>query len=485
MAKYDLNALQGRDNAAASGAASNGGNIDSFAANNALRQQAALTAQGAELAHKMGVEAFNARLENARAILSDLGIYNTGAYNQMNTAVQNDSALAQQYFENGETYKNNELSRNIAISELTGNVHPTLGNIYNPYFNENGELKNENIDYQSIVDAATEKLKNATSATEKANLEATIKYANQARNYKIANNPALSKYADSMTLVAPDETADYKLSKEQLASNERMADKANQNQLDLLEKEAEMEIKKNKAKSSSSNPQILSWNHSQSSSGGKDFFVNGSGNNKSSQSSVRTDSKGTYIGDIKVGDKNGKPLLTLSQAQSLAKNGDSSPQIEYCLSYYGASAPASDKSAKTDATYVGNVKVGDKNGKPILTLEQAQKEYEKGNLSPQVEYALKYNGITPNIANTLDKDDIDDIAKTLNEDIKKRYGDKNSALVPGVDGKYKPGTVDVDYIIKEVLSMDEYTDSQKKYILQDRFGVTDKQINDMMRDSHY
>lgn len=463
LAKYDLAGLQGRDNAAASGASSNGGNIDSFSAANALRQQSALVNQGQQAV----LSAYQQKLDHARNLLSDMGVNIDRVYNQ------------------DETTKNNDLSRDIAVSELTGKVHPNLRYNDNPYFNKDGDLINENIDYQSIVDAASEKLKNAVNASEKADLEATIKYAKQARAHKVLNNPAYAKYADTISLYAPDETADFQLSKEQLASNERMADKTNQNQLDLLEKEAEMEIKKNQAKSSPSNPQILAYNHNQSSSGGNSSFFSGSSNNKSSQTGLRTDSKGTYMGDIKVGDKNGKPLLTLSQAQSLAKNGDSSPQIEYCLNYYGASAPASDKTEKTDATYVGNVKVGDKNGKPILTLEQAQKEYEKGNLSPQVEYALKYNGITPNIANTLDKDDIDDIAKALNEDIKKRYGDRNSALVPGVDGKYKPGTVDVDYIIKEVLQMDEYTDSQKKYILQDRFGVTDKQIDNVLRDSHY
>ena len=61
MGKYDLSAMQGRDNAAASAAASNGGNIDSYAAANAMRQQAALTREGMQTAHKLGLEAYNAR----------------------------------------------------------------------------------------------------------------------------------------------------------------------------------------------------------------------------------------------------------------------------------------------------------------------------------------------------------------------------------------------------------------------------------------
>ncbi len=413
LAKYDLAGLQGRDNAAANGASSNGGNIDSFSAANALRQQSALINQGQQAV----LSAYQQKLDHARNLLSDMGVNIDRVYNQ------------------DETTKNNELSRDIAVSELTGKVHPNLRYNDNPYFNKDGDLINENIDYQSIIDTASEKLKNAVNASEKADLEATIKYAKQARAHKVLDNPAYAKYADTISLYAPDETADFQLSKEQLASNERMADKTNQNQLDLLEKEADMKIKKNQSKSSSSNPQILAYNHNQSSSGGVTYPF------KTPESSA----KGDYAVD--------KMNLT----------------------------------TKSDGRYLGDIKVSDKGGKPILTLSQAQEQLKIGNLSPQVEYCLKYYGVSTEIKkdNTVADKDIKEIVDMLNKDIADRYGDEYTALAKDSIDTYKLGNVDADYVIKKVLGADKYTDEQKKYILQNKFGITDNQINNVLRDNHY
>ena len=413
LAKYDLAGLQGRDNAAASGASSNGGNIDSFSAANALRQQSALVNQGQQAV----LSAYQQKLDHARNLLSDMGVNIDRVYNQ------------------DETTKNNDLSRDIAVSELTGKVHPNLRYNDNPYFNKGGDLINENIDYQSIIDAASEKLKSAVNASEKADLEATIKYAKQARAHKVLNNPAYAKYADTISLYTPDETADFQLSKEQLASNERMADKTNQNQLDLLEKEAEMEIKKNQAKSSPSNPQILAYNHNQSSSGGV-----------------------TY------------PF----------KTPESSGKGDYAVNKMNLAT-------KSDGRYLGDIKVSDKGGKPILTLSQAQEQLKAGNLSPQVEYCLKYYGVSTEIKkdNTVADKDIKEIVDMLNKDIADRYGDEYTALAKDSIDTYKLGNVDADYVIKKVLGADKYTDEQKKYILQNKFGITDNQINNVLRDNHY
>lgn len=70
MSKYDLSAMQGRDNAAASAAASNGGNIDSFAAANAARQQAALTSQAKTYAHQAGMAAYNSYISEVESALN-------------------------------------------------------------------------------------------------------------------------------------------------------------------------------------------------------------------------------------------------------------------------------------------------------------------------------------------------------------------------------------------------------------------------------
>ena len=73
----------------------------------------------------------------------------------------------------------------------------------------------------------------------------------------------------------------------------------------------------------------------------------------------------------------------------------------------------------------------------------------------------------------------------LNKDIADRYGDEYTALTKDSIDTYKLGNVDADYVIKKVLGADKYTDEQKKYILQNKFGITDNQINNVLRDNHY
>ena len=122
MGKYDLSAIQGRNNAVASGGASNGGNIDSYAAANAMRQQAAITAQGQQIAHQAGLDAANARVANVSNILNNLGVYNSSTYDAMNQTIANDAGIGQQYFENAETAKNNEVARLSEQANVTGYV---------------------------------------------------------------------------------------------------------------------------------------------------------------------------------------------------------------------------------------------------------------------------------------------------------------------------------------------------------------------------
>ena len=98
LAKYDLSGLQARDNAVAGGGASNGGNIDSYAAANALRQQSALINQG-----QMAVlDAHQQRIDNARSILESLGVSQQNSYKGMQDTIGVQQEEAQRLFENQE-----------------------------------------------------------------------------------------------------------------------------------------------------------------------------------------------------------------------------------------------------------------------------------------------------------------------------------------------------------------------------------------------
>ena len=75
----------------------------------------------------------------------------------------------------------------------------------------------------SIIENAQAKLANTTDPSEKANLEATIKYARQARVHKILNNPAYNKYIDTMVTPEVEETENARQFNKQIDSSEKMA----------------------------------------------------------------------------------------------------------------------------------------------------------------------------------------------------------------------------------------------------------------------
>ena len=199
LAKYNLAGLQGRDNAVASGGATNGGNIDSFAAANALRQQTALVSQGQSAV----LDAHNQKIDHALKILEGIGVHIDRVYEQ------------------DETSKNNQVDRDVKTAEVTGVVPTSMSYASNPFFNSDGTLKDVNTDYQAIINDAESKLKTTNNAEEKADLEATIRYAKQARIYKVQNNPAYKKWENTLSAVAPEKTEDARQFDEDIAYQDR------------------------------------------------------------------------------------------------------------------------------------------------------------------------------------------------------------------------------------------------------------------------
>ena len=156
MGKYDLSAMQGRDNAAASAAASNGGNIDSYAAANAMRQQAALTQEGMQTVHKLGLEAYNARIGNVRTILENLGVQQNNDGTLLREANNDIMSYAKDFNSMSEEKKNSEFQRQKDIAEVTGYVPTEWQLKNNRYLNEDGTIKDEykDTDFKAIANAA-------------------------------------------------------------------------------------------------------------------------------------------------------------------------------------------------------------------------------------------------------------------------------------------------------------------------------------------
>lgn len=182
LAKYDLSGLQARDNAVASGGATNGGNIDSYAASNALRQQASLVNQGQTAV----LNAHQQKIDNVRGLLSDMGVNIDRVFNQ------------------DETSKNNQTARSEVQANVTGYTPSEWviknDDVYNTYLNEDGTFKKEmeNVDIQALINSAK-----ASGDTETANKLAVV------RAKKILSNYGdFGKYANSgdISYMSPQET---------------------------------------------------------------------------------------------------------------------------------------------------------------------------------------------------------------------------------------------------------------------------------------
>lgn len=189
LSKYDLAGYTAGNNAAASAAASNGGNIDSFAAGNAMRNQAALIAMGQEKA----LAAQNQKLERARDILSNMGVD------------------AEKIFNASETEKNNDVTRNATIADVTGYTPEQWTYANNPYLNDDGTLVRESDNFKEFMDTAREKLKDTTlSADERKKWQDQYNYAAQARRIKLGSrynaDGRYSQYDDGDYIYTPQYT---------------------------------------------------------------------------------------------------------------------------------------------------------------------------------------------------------------------------------------------------------------------------------------
>lgn len=215
LAKYDLAGLQGRDNAVASNAGSNGGNIDSFAAANAMRQQAALVNQGQVAV----LEAHQQKLDHARALLSDMGVNIDRVFNQDETVktreFNQNEIVKNREFEQSETAKNNKVARDSEIASVSGynNLEWTIANdpVYSTYLNPDGTLKEKyknNTDFQALYEKAI-----ADGDTELADKYAAIRSA-KANTFYDEYWWALNSGANGY--IKPQRTSEHELTNKQI-----------------------------------------------------------------------------------------------------------------------------------------------------------------------------------------------------------------------------------------------------------------------------
>ena len=222
LGKYSLAGLQARDNAAANGGASNGGNIDSYAAANAMRQQASLISQGQGVV----LDSHQQKIDNIRGLLSDMGVNIDRVFNQ------------------DETAKNNDVARKSEIASVTGYV-PNEWAIQNDSFlknfvDENGKLREEynDTDFQALINSAKER-----GDTDLANKYAIL------RGLKIFGNfDKYGKYLKEgdVAYVDSQRTAEYDLTDKQLKSAENIALAGNEAELEKIAAQTAGQLEINK-----------------------------------------------------------------------------------------------------------------------------------------------------------------------------------------------------------------------------------------------
>ena len=308
LGKYDLSAIQGRNNQLASGAASNGGNVDSYSAANAMRQQASLYSMGQQavldaynskvnnLKDVVSLRSDNAqsKIDNARSILSDLGVQIDRVFNQ------------------DETAKNNAVSRAVAKSEVTGYVPKEWQYENNPYFNANGELINENLDYAEALQNAQNRLASATTESEKNIIKTDINNLKQAATYKMMNNPAYSKYLQKWS-------NDYGISiTPQQTESGRVVDAQLKNSLDVIDRNNQQEKDMAKINNDASLAAIKAQTDSKEKIAGIE-----------AQNNLDQITTTAIMGGV-----NSKPSLTATQAAEAIKNGEKSQSVIDAYNYY-------------------------------------------------------------------------------------------------------------------------------------------------------
>lgn len=368
LAKYDLAGLQGRDNAVASDAGSNGGNIDSFAAANALRQQSSLINQGQMVA----LDAYQKQLDHARALLSDMGVNIDRVFNQ------------------DETAKNNDVARKSEIASVSGYTPDEWVASNNPYLNDDGTLKEEykDIDFSAVM----------AKAKAAGNKEA-YNAAAQARYYKIMGNYGAYGQYDDGNYIVPGlkQTEAARQFDEQIAAADR-----------ALSAEASMNA----------------------------------ANNKNALDQITTSAK--YGTTTTGGITTTRPTLTASQAATAVKNGEKSQAVIDAYNYY----------------YGTNYTV---DNPPVVTSSSGSGKTNAPLSESEVTSWVNY----------------------LNKAVSDKYGTDYKALKETGKNQYERADIDADYIIIRVFESDDLTQEQKEYLLYDKFGITEDQVNTAMKDPHY
>lgn len=192
--KFDYDSIVARDNAVADGASANGGNIDSYAAANAIRQQAALKAQGGAVATDAALKVVNDKNNRAIAILDRLSGERTNNFNNQQTNIMTNVDSAQNIAGIEEAKKDGKVNRDKVLTDTSGYNTGLVKYSHSALFNPDGSLKNTERDYTADYNYLNGLLSETTDAQKKAEIEDYMNEVAEAHNWKVLNIPKYSGY---------------------------------------------------------------------------------------------------------------------------------------------------------------------------------------------------------------------------------------------------------------------------------------------------
>lgn len=442
MDGYTWKGMKASDNEVASGAASNGGNVDSFAEANAARQQLAYTNAGKQAV----LNDFNARIGNVQNTLSNLGIYLQNQDAGMQKSINMQDNRAQNIFNNEQTALNNDVARKSEIASVTGYAPDEWVVSNNPYMNDNGTIKDEYKDNDFAAIMANAKAKGNTEAY---NAAAT------ARFYKIMGDYAkYGQYDDgAYNIPGLKRTEEAREFDEQI----KQADRA-------LGAESSMNAANNQAKLSLADKEAAA-------------ALNLANVNNASAEKI-------------AAMKAQEPTLTPAQATTALKNGELNDTI---LAVYNAAngteytmdnpppvykVPASDLLTSGDPE-----KIRDTWNYPPKPEREDSNTPEQSKNAPMPETTSE-PASAPVTIPALSLELITAWVNKLNKEVSDKWGADKKAIA-GTMGNYQRADVDADFIISRVLGADDLNSEQKESLLFDVFKITEDELNTALKDRHY
>lgn len=175
----------------ADGSVKSDGNLDSFAKANGDRQREAYEKAGIESVfdlHERNVAAGN---DNNKTLGANISVVD----NVYSNAEAGARSNAQAASENENNNRLTDVNVQKMEADITGEVPEALQRKNNIFFNDDGSLKDDTVDYQAVINEALAR-----------GDENTAQQAEYARAFKILNNPDYKKYAPSIVAPNPNKT---------------------------------------------------------------------------------------------------------------------------------------------------------------------------------------------------------------------------------------------------------------------------------------